>query len=93
MFCCCAWFRGRHRQTDVGIPIIADNETAKVHVAMWLERVPEEELKGNGPPHTHHKIVTGPDLGFNVRSVEVEEKDTQQWHDDSHEDFDIHTAY
>ena len=36
---------GAAPQTDVGIPIVAEAETAKVHVAMWLERVSEEELR------------------------------------------------
>jgi hypothetical protein len=60
-------------QTDVGIPIVAEAETAKVHVAMWLERVPEQEVRGIGPPHTLKKVNLGPDVGFNVRAASVQD--------------------
>ena len=43
-------------QVDCDVPIVAEGETAKVHVAMWLERVEVEELRGDGPPHTHNTL-------------------------------------
>ena len=62
---------------DVDIPIVAENETAKVHVAMWLERVSDEELRGSGPPHTLKEVALGPDIGFNVRSAHVQGDDDE----------------
>jgi hypothetical protein len=37
-----------------------------------LERVSDEELKGNGPPAMQHKVALGADCGFGVRPATVQ---------------------
>lgn len=46
--------------------------------ARRLERVPDEELKGTGPPAMQNKIALGADCGFGVRPATVRPSEMEQ---------------